>query len=62
MANEIKGFEIDGTVYKYDYQELANKPAALPNVSISDRDKFLRVNTLGEWAAIALPSAEEASF
>lgn len=65
MANTAKGFKVKGTPYNIDYNYLANKPGAddiLPAVTAADKDKFLRVNASGRWAAVAVPSAEEASF
>lgn len=61
----IKGLNINGTLYKIDHENLENKPTVpdgLPAVTESDAGKFMRVNEDGEWAAMSLSNAEEASF
>ena len=65
MPYVAKGFKVNGNPYNIDYNYLANKPGAddiLPAVTVADKDKFLRVNASGQWAAVAVPSAEGASF
>jgi hypothetical protein len=44
---EIYGFRVDGTVYQYDYNHLANKPAALPVWHNGDEGKVLTVGDCG---------------
>lgn len=63
MPNPVKGFEINGQVYKIDYTAMDNlPPGSLPIVSQSDFGKFLRVNSSGVWEASMIPSAEGGSF
>lgn len=54
VLNQI---ELNGVTY-----DLETLGGALPVVSSSDAGKFLKVNDSGDWAAIAVPNAEEASF
>jgi hypothetical protein len=51
--SEIYGFRVDGTVYQYDYNHLANKPPALPTWYCGDEGKVLMVGNCGAgpvWA------------
>lgn len=60
----LKGVKVGAgaTAHAFDFDYLANKPVALPAVTVSDAGKFLRVNASGEWEAAELPSAEESEF
>lgn len=61
----LQGINVNGTLHKYDYDYLENKPSAsdfLPTVTSSDAGKVLQVNDSGVWAAVSLDNAEEATF
>ncbi len=58
----LQGINVSGTTYQYDYNALANKPPTLPTVTSTDNGKILQVDANGEWAAVSLPNAEEATF
>ena len=58
----LRGMNINGVTYPLDYRYLDNKPAELPTVTTSDAGKILAVDAMGNWSAIELPRAEEATF
>lgn len=50
----LQGISVGGTVYRYDYNYLDNKPALgdfLPEVTSSDAGKVLQVDNSGNWGA-----------
>ena len=51
-----------GTLNKIPSYLLPSSSTGLPEVSSADAGKFLRVNTNGDWVAMAIPNAEEVSF
>lgn len=51
-----------GTPNKVPSYLLPSSSTGLPEVSSADAGKFLRVNTNGDWVAMAIPNAEEVSF
>ena len=52
---EVHGIIVGSTTYQYDYDDLADKPSALPTSDSSDSGKALVVNSTGDPAWVFIP-------